>query len=164
MAVDTSGSMRALDFQIEGKRVTRLEAVKKVVGEFIANRPQDRIGLVVFGEEAFTQCPLTLDHDILLSFLDRATIGMAGDATAIGSALGVSVQRMKDLKSKSKIVVLLTDGRNTAGRIPPEKAAEIAKTFSIKVYTVGVGTEGKAPFSDGHYIWSTHRLSTDGSR
>lgn len=146
LAIDTSGSMQALDFKLEGKPTTRLEVVKNVVTDFIKKRPGDRLGLVVFGEEAFTQCPLTLDHGVLLQFLKRLKIGMAGDATAIGSALGIAVNRMKDLKAKSKVVVLLTDGQNNAGSIQPIKGAEIAKTFGIKVYTIGVGTRGKAPY------------------
>ena len=146
LAIDTSGSMQALDFKLDGKPTSRLDIVKNVVSDFVKKRPRDRLGLIVFGAEAFTQCPLTLDHGVLLEFLNRLEIGMAGDATAIGSALGVAVKRMKDLTAKSKVVVLLTDGRNNAGRIPPQKAAEIAKTFGVKVYTVGVGTQGKAPF------------------
>ncbi|HJO58073.1 MAG TPA: VWA domain-containing protein, partial [Nitrospinaceae bacterium] len=120
--------------------------VKDVVAQFIDSRETDRMGMVVFGGEAFTQCPLTLDQDILYSFLDKLKIGMAGDATAIGSAIGISVKRLKDLKSKSKVIILLTDGRNNAGKITPLQAAEFAKTFGIKIYTVGVGTRGKAPF------------------
>lgn len=146
LATDTSGSMQALDFFKDKKRINRLETVKDVVREFINNRPNDRMGMVTFGAEAFTQCPLTLDHNILLSFLDNLKIGMAGDSTAIGSAIGIAVKRLKDLKSKSKIIILLTDGRNNAGNIPPPRAAEIAKSYGIKIYTVGVGTLGKAPF------------------
>ena len=146
LAIDTSGSMKALDFKINNRPVERLEVVKKVVTDFVKKRSQDRIGLVVFGEQAFVQCPLTLDHGILLEFLREVTIGMAGDATAIGSAIGVSSKRMKELQAKSKVIILLTDGRNNAGRLTPEKAAEIAQSFDIKVYTIGVGTQGKAPF------------------
>ncbi len=146
LALDTSGSMRALDFKKDDESVTRLTVVKDVVAEFVDGRETDRMGMVVFGGEAFTQCPLTLDHDILFSFLDKLKIGMAGDATAIGSAIGISVKRLKDLKSKSKVIILLTDGRNNAGKITPLQAAEMAKTFGIKIYTVGVGTRGKAPF------------------
>ncbi len=146
MAIDTSGSMRAMDFMRDKERIDRLEATKDVVREFVKDRPHDRLGMVAFGNEAFTQCPLTLDHNILVSFLDKLEIGIAGDSTAIGSAIGISTKRLKDLKSKSKIVILLTDGRSNAGNIPPLKAAEIAKTFGIKIYTVGMGTEGKAPF------------------
>jgi len=146
LAIDTSGSMQALDFKKNDDSVTRLSVVKDVVAQFVDSRETDRMGMVVFGGEAFTQCPLTLDQDILYSFLDKLKIGMAGDATAIGSAIGISVKRLKDLKSKSKVIILLTDGRNNAGKITPLQAAEFAKTFGIKIYTVGVGTRGKAPF------------------
>ncbi len=146
LAIDTSGSMQALDFKKEDKPIDRLEVVKDVVAEFIENRENDRMGMVVFGQEAFTQCPLTLDHDILLSFLDDLKIGVAGDSTAIGSAIGIAVKRLKDLKSKSKVIILLTDGRNNAGSLSPAQAAQIGKTFGIKIYTIGVGTRGKAPF------------------
>jgi Ca-activated chloride channel homolog len=146
LAIDTSGSMQALDFKKNNGQVTRLTVVKDVVTEFIKNREMDRIGMVVFGANAFTQCPLTLDQSILLSFIDKLRIGMAGDATAIGSAIGISAKRLKDLKSKSKIIILLTDGRNNSGAISPIQAAEIAKTLGIKIYTIGVGKRGKAPF------------------
>ena len=144
--LDTSGSMKALDFKDNGKRADRLHVVKRVVSDFIRGRKNDRIGMVVFGEEAFTQCPQTLDYGVLLSFLDSVEIGMAGDSTAIGSALAVCVKRLKDLESKSKVIVLLTDGRNNSGTVSPGTAADIAKTYGIKTYTIGVGTEGEAPF------------------
>ena len=146
LAIDTSGSMQALDFKKNETPVTRLSVVKDVVAEFVKNRETDRIGMVVFGANAFTQCPLTLDQNILLSFLNKLKIGMAGDATAIGSAIGISARRLKDLKSKSKGIILLTDGRNNSGAISPLQAAEIAKSLGIKVYTIGVGKRGKAPF------------------
>ncbi len=146
LAIDTSGSMQALDFKKDDKPIDRLEVVKDVVANFINNRENDRMGMVVFGQEAFTQCPLTLDHDILLSFLENLKIGVAGDSTAIGSAIGIAVKRLKDLKSKSKVIILLTDGRNNAGSLSPAQAAEIGKTYGIKIYTIGVGTRGKAPF------------------
>ena len=146
LAIDTYGSMQALDFKKNETQVTRLSVVKDVVAEFVKNREMDRIGMVVFGANAFTQCPLTLDQNILLSFLDKLKIGMAGDATAIGSAIGISARRLKDLKSKSKVIILLTDGRNNSGAISPLQAAEIAKSLGIKVYTIGVGKRGKAPF------------------
>jgi len=136
-----------MDFELDGQRVTRLEAVKAVVSDFLQKRPGDRLGMVVFGEEAFTQAPLTLDHDLLQTLLGQLSIGMAGDATAIGSAIGVSVNRLKDLKAKSKVVVLLTDGQNTAGEIAPVQAAEAAAALGVKIYTVGVGAEGPAPFA-----------------
>ena len=146
LALDTSGSMRALDFIEEEKRITRLAVVKGVVSEFIENRPYDRIGMVVFGEQAYTQCPLTLDQGILQSFLSKLEIGMAGDSTAIGSAIGIAIKRLKDLESTSKVIILLTDGRNNAGTLVPLQAAQTAKTFGIKIHTIGVGTQGKAPF------------------
>ncbi len=146
LALDTSGSMRALDFIVEEKRITRLAVVKGVVSKFIDNRPNDRIGMVVFGEQAYTQCPLTLDQGILQSFLSKLEIGMAGDSTAIGSAIGIAVKRLKDLDSKSKVIILLTDGRNNAGTLAPLQAAQTAKTFGIKIHTIGVGTKSKAPF------------------
>jgi len=146
LAIDTSGSMRALDLFEDEKRITRLAAVKGVVSKFIDNRPNDRIGMVVFGEQAYTQCPLTLDQDILQSFLSKLEIGMAGDSTAIGSAIGIAIKRLKDLKSKSKVMILLTDGRSNAGALPPIQVAQAAKTFGIKIYTIGIGTKGKAPF------------------
>jgi Ca-activated chloride channel family protein len=146
LCLDSSGSMRALDFDTDGKRDTRMAAVKSVVSEFVRGREHDRIGMVVFGEEAFTQCPLTLDYGVLLSLLDTLEVGMAGDATAIGTALGVCVKRFKDIESASRVVILLTDGVNTAGAITPLTAARLAQSFGIKVYTIGVGSEGKAPF------------------
>ena len=146
LALDTSGSMKALDFIQNDKRDTRLTMVKDVVSKFIENRTNDRMGMVVFGSEAYTQCPLTLDQNILQSFLRKLDIGMAGDSTAIGSAVGIAVKRLKDLKSDSKLIILLTDGRNNAGNLAPLQAAQTAKAFGIKIHTIGVGTRGKAPF------------------
>ena len=146
LALDTSGSMQALDFIKDEKRDTRLAMVKDVVSQFIENRPNDRMGMVVFGSEAYTQCPLTLDQGILQSFLSKLNIGMAGDSTAIGSAIGIAVKHLKGLESKSKVIILLTDGRNNAGNLPPLQAAQTAKAFGIKIHTIAVGTHGKAPF------------------
>lgn len=146
LVLDTSGTMQAMDFEVNGDRVNRLEMSKRVVREFINKRVNDRIGMVVFAEQAFTQCPLTLDYSILLEFLQNVKIGIAGDSTAIGSALGIAVQRMKDIKSKSKVIIILTDGRNNFGSLSPQMAAEIARTYGIKIYTIGVGTQGEAPF------------------
>ena len=145
LCLDTSGSMQASDFKWENERQNRLQVVKRVVKYFVKGRKYDRIGMVVFGEEAFTQCPLTLDHGVLVSFLDQVEVGMAGNSTAIGSALGICVKRLKDRESKSKIVILLTDGRNNAGSVNPKTAAGVAKMFAIKTYTIGVGKEGKPP-------------------
>ncbi|MDY6970785.1 MAG: VWA domain-containing protein [Thermodesulfobacteriota bacterium] len=146
LSLDTSGSMQALDFKLDGKPVSRLTAVKKVVSEFITKRDVDRIGLVVFGQEAFTQAPLTMDKGLLLGLVDKMEIGMAGDNTAIGSALAVGGKRLKDLDAKSKILILLTDGRHNAGDITPEQAAEAVGALGIKIYTIGVGGKGPAPF------------------
>lgn len=146
LCLDTSGSMEALDFQLDGEPVTRLTAVKKVVNGFIQKREMDRIGLVVFGEEAFTQSPLTLDKGLLLDLVANMEIGMAGDRTAIGSAIAVGGKRLRDLKAKSKILILLTDGRHNAGNISPEEAAEAVRALGVKLYTIGVGGKGPAPF------------------
>ncbi len=148
LVLDTSGSMQALDLDVDkpvGRRRNRLQVVKDVVASFVEHRENDQIGIVVFGSEAFTQCPLTLDHGIVSTFLDRVELGVAGDSTALGSALGTAVKRLKKSDAKSKVVILLTDGRNNSGVLAPRKAAEIAKTFGIKVYAIGAGTRDKAP-------------------
>lgn len=145
LVLDTSRSMEARDFTLNGKRPSRLAVVKQVISDFVKQRPSDRIGMVVFGTEAFTQAPLTLDHDVLQRFLDRIQIGMAGDATAIGDGIVTAVNRLKDVKAKSKIAILLTDGGNTAGRADPLAAANAAKTMAVKVYTIGVGSRGDVP-------------------
>jgi len=149
IVLDTSGTMQALDLDADrpiAQRRNRLQVVQDVVDRFVKKRDNDQIGLVVFGTEAFTQCPLTLDHGIVATFLERLEIGMAGEATAIGSAIGTAVKRLKESGAKSKVVILLTDGRSNAGSLSPRKAAEVAKTFGIKIYTIGAGTRGKAPF------------------
>jgi len=146
LCLDTSGSMEALDFKIGDDPVTRLTAVKKVVSDFIKKRETDRIGLVVFGDEAFTQSPLTIDKGLLLGLVDKMEIGMAGDRTAIGSAVAIGGKRLKDLKAKSKILIVLTDGRSNAGEIPPLAAAEAVRAMGVKIYTIGVGGKGPAPF------------------
>ena len=147
LVIDTSGSMRAQDFELGGRRPTRLEVVKAVIEDFVMTRLDDRIGLVVFGTEAFTQAPLTLDHQLLQEFLKHIEISMAGDATAIGDGLATAVKRLKDTDSKGKIVILLTDGANNAGRIDPVTAAEAAKALGIRGYTIGVGSRGKVPIT-----------------
>ena len=139
LCLDTSGSMQALDFTLDGEPVSRLAAVKKVVGEFIEKRDSDRIGLVVFGTQAFTQCPLTLDKGLLMDLVKRMKIGMAGDKTAIGSAIAVGGKRLKDLKAKSKILILLTDGRQTVAGLTPGEAAEAVQALGVKIYTIAVG-------------------------
>lgn len=146
LAVDASESMAALDFSEENERINRLEAVKGVVRDFVAGRRGDRIGLVVFGSEAYTQAPLTRDYQALEMALDGVEIGAAGPRTAIGDALGISLKRLEDVPAESKVVILLTDGRSNAGQLTPEEAADVAAKRGVKVYTIGVGGRGAAPF------------------
>lgn len=146
LAVDLSESMMALDFKQGGKIVNRLEAVKGVVADFIAKRGGDRIGLVVFGSQAYTQLPLNRDYNTIASILERLTIGAAGKTTAIGDAIGISLKRLTDIESESNIIILLTDGQSNAGGLSPEAATRIAEEQGVKIYTIGVGTRGKAPF------------------
>jgi len=146
LAMDVSGSMLAEDFTLGNERSSRLEAVKAVVDEFVTARPQDRIGLVLFGARAYTQCPLTLDHGWLRQNLARAEVGMIEDGTAVGSGIATAVNRLRASTAKSKFVVLLTDGQQNAGTLSPESAADAAAALGIKVYTVGAGTRGMAPF------------------
>ncbi|MFZ2339821.1 MAG: VWA domain-containing protein [Bacteroidales bacterium] len=141
LALDISGSMLARDF-----RPNRLEASKNVATEFISGRPYDRIGLVVFSGETFTQCPLTTDHAVLINLLREIESGMIEDGTAIGMGLANAVTRIKDSEAKSKVIILLTDGINNRGEVAPATAAGIAKTFGIRVYTIGVGSRGMAPY------------------
>jgi Ca-activated chloride channel homolog len=140
LCIDVSGSMTAQDFT-----PNRMEAAKKVAENFVNSRPNDRIGLVIFSGESFTQCPLTTDHAVLISQISQIRNGLLEDGTAIGSGLATSVDRLRDSKAKSKVVILLTDGINNGGLIDPETAKEIAKTFKVRVYTIGVGTDGYAP-------------------
>lgn len=146
LAVDLSESMAALDFKQEGRIVNRLEAVKRVVNDFIARRDGDRIGLVVFGSQAYTQLPLTRDYQTIAAMLDRLEIGAAGRATAVGDAIGISIKRLADIESRTHIIILLTDGRSNSGELMPQTAADIARQKEIKIYTIGVGGEGRAPF------------------
>jgi Ca-activated chloride channel family protein len=147
LAVDISGSMMSEDFTLpSGQRANRLEVVKTVVRDFITGRGGDRVGLVLFGARPYTQCPLTLDHGWLLQNLERAQIGMIEDGTAIGSALATAAARLEHSDAKSKVIILLTDGQNNAGKVSPTTAADAIKTLHIKVYTIGAGTKGLAPF------------------
>lgn len=145
LALDVSRSMLAEDFTIGMQRANRLEAVKQVTEKFIEGRPNDRIGIVAFAGKPYLVSPLTLDHDWLLQNLDRIQIGLVEDGTAIGSAIASASNRIKEREAKSKIVVLLTDGDNNAGKVPPATAAEAAKALGIKVYTICAGTKGYAP-------------------
>lgn len=141
VVLDVSGSMFAKDFD-----PNRLEAAKMITREFVTGRTNDRIGLVVFAKDAYTQCPLTVDHAAVITLLDEIQGGFLEDGTAIGNALASGVNRLRDSESKSKVIILLTDGVNNAGEIDPNSAAEIAKEFGVRVYTVGVGTMGEAPY------------------
>ncbi|MBU2489804.1 MAG: VWA domain-containing protein [Proteobacteria bacterium] len=146
LCLDTSGSMGGMDFTLDGRQVDRLTAVKKVVTDFIKKRESDRIGLVIFGSQAFTQVPLTLDKGLLLSLVNRMKIGMAGENTAIGDSLALSGKRIKDIPAKSKVVILLTDGRHNEGSVAPKEAAQALAALGIRVHTIGVGTTGPVPF------------------
>jgi len=140
LCIDVSGSMTAQDLT-----PNRLEAAKNVAIDFVNKRLTDRIAIVIFSGESFTQCPLTTDHAVLISAIENIRNGLLEDGTAIGSGLGTSVDRLRTSKSKSKVVILLTDGENNGGLIDPQTAKEIAKAFQVKVYTIGVGTDGYAP-------------------
>jgi len=141
ISLDISSSMLAQDFQ-----PNRLEAAKKVATQFISGRNDDRIGLVIFSGESFTQCPLTSDHAVLINLFNEVKSGMIEDGTAIGNGLATAVARLKGSTAKSKVIILLTDGQNNRGEIAPVTASELAKTFGIRVYTIGVGTIGTAPY------------------
>lgn len=141
MAMDISSSMLAADLQ-----PNRLEAAKDVAAEFINGRPNDNIGLVSFAGESFTQCPLTTDHAVLLNLFGKMESGMIEDGTAIGVGIANAINRIKESNAKSKVIILLTDGSNNRGDIAPVTAAEIAKAFGIRIYTIGVGTQGTAPY------------------
>jgi Ca-activated chloride channel family protein len=142
LALDVSGSMKAEDFQPHN----RLHVAKEVVRDFVKERTNDRIGLVVFSGESFTQCPLTLDYDVLIGLLDKVDFGMIEDGTAIGTGLANALNRLRESNAKSKIVILLTDGVNNRGQIEPLTAAQVAKTLGVKVYTIGAGKPGNAMY------------------
>jgi len=161
MSLDISGSMLAKDF-----KPNRLEAAKTVAQDFIDSRPNDRIGLVIFSGESFTQCPLTSDHAVIKNLFSGIKTGMVKDGTAIGNGLATAVTRVKDSKAKSKVIILLTDGVNNQGSVAPLTAAEIAKAFNIRVYTIGVGTRGKAlspvaMYPDGSYQYGYVDVTID---
>ena len=141
LALDVSTSMLSEDL-----KPNRLEAAKEVAAEFINGRPNDNIGITLFAGESFTQCPLTVDHAVLLNLIKEAKCGLIEDGTAVGMGIANAVTRLKDSKAKSKVVIMLTDGTNNRGEISPLTAAEIAKSFGIRVYTIGVGTNGTAPY------------------
>lgn len=161
MSLDISGSMLAKDFKPD-----RLEAAKEVAQDFIDSRPNDRIGLVIFSGESFTQCPLTSDHAVIKNLFSGIRTGMVADGTAIGNGLATAITRIKDSRAKSKVVILLTDGVNNQGSVAPLTAAEIAKAFGVRVYTIGVGTIGKAlapiaMYPDGSYEYGYVDVNID---
>ena len=141
LAVDLSGSMEARDFELNGRAVDRLTATKAVAGEFIKRRQGDRLGLILFGENAYLQTPLTFDRQTVNTLLMESAIGLAGQTTAIGDAIGLAVKRLRENAVDSRVLVLLTDGANTAGEVSPVKAAELARSIDLKIYTIGVGAD-----------------------
>jgi Ca-activated chloride channel family protein len=148
LAVDLSGSMRALDFSKGRDRVNRLDVAKEVVGNFVRDRKNDRIGLVLFGDHAYQYTPLTPDTAEVSKMLNDTVISMAGDGTAIGDAIGLAVKGLRDRPEKSRIIILLTDGEDTASSIPPLQAAKLAKEYGIRIYTIGIGSNGLVPYPD----------------
>jgi Ca-activated chloride channel family protein len=157
LVLDTSGSMQAQDFEPKN----RLFVAKEVMKEFITKRPEDRIGLVVFAADALTQCPLTLDHTLLAKLVDGVDFGLLDDGTAIGVGLATACNRLRASKAKSKIVVLLTDGQNNAGMVDPMTAARVAASLGLKVYTIGVGTRGRAPIPVDDPVFGRRLISVE---
>ena len=153
LTLDLSESMAALDFHQQGQTVNRLEAVKSVVRDFIAQRSGDRIGMVVFGSQAYTQLPLTRDYQAIEDILNRLQIGAAGRSTAIGDAIGISLKRLSDVHSRSNVIILLTDGRSNSGELEPDIAADLARQKGVKIYTIGVGSKGQVPILVHHPIF-----------
>ena len=159
LVLDTSGSMKTVDFKPEN----RLHVAKQVAGNFIRARKNDRIGLVVFSAKAFTQCPLTIEYGVLLDLLDGVDFGMIEDGTAIGMAIGTAVNRLRESESASKVIILLTDGRNNMGEIDPVTAAKLAKAMGVKIYCVGAGKKGEAlyPVDDGVFGTRYAKMEVD---
>ena len=141
LAVDLSGSMEEQDFIVNGQPVDRLTATKKIAGDFIARRVGDRVGLILFGTQAYLQTPLTFDRKTVQTLLDEAVLGLAGESTAIGDAIGLAVKRLQQQSANSRVLILLTDGANTAGEVSPLKAAELAAKEGLKIYTIGIGAD-----------------------
>ena len=139
LAVDISGSMQTDDMRIGGQRMTRLTAVKQVAGDFLEAREGDRVGLILFGDQAYLQAPLTFDRRTVNTLLNEAAIGLAGRSTAIGDAIGLGVKRLQDQPEENRILILMTDGANTAGAVSPLKAADLAATANVRIYTIGIG-------------------------
>jgi len=162
LAVDLSRSMEALDFTVEGRPVNRLAVIKGVIGRFIEQRHGDRIGLILFGDAAFVQAPLTLDGSAVRALLDDAVPRMAGDGTAIGDTIGLAVKKLRERPEGSRVLILLTDGDNTAGSLPPLEAARLAAQYGVRIYSIGVGSEGEVPFpKDGRITMEKMDIDED---
>lgn len=161
LAVDISGSMQALDFSTKSEMISRLDATKEVVSKFVLGRQGDRVGLVVFGEHAYLHVPLTLDTLSVSKMLNYTLSGMAGQATAIGDAIGLSVRTLRERPEGSRVLILLTDGEDNASSIPPLEAAKLAKQYEIKIYTIGVGKNGNVPFPTGFGGYQMARVTID---
>lgn len=141
LGLDISGSMREQDFEIRGRSVERMDAARIVASEFVAQREGDRVGLILFGDNAQVQTPLTYDLETVQHFINESLVGLIGQSTAIGDAIGLAVKRLKERPAESRVFILLTDGANTAGAVSPMEAAEVAKQFGIRIHTIGVGAE-----------------------
>jgi Ca-activated chloride channel homolog len=161
LAVDTSGSMQAIDFSTKSEVISRLDAVKDVVSKFVLGRQGDRVGLVTFGEHAYLHVPLTLDTLSVSKMLNNTLSGMAGQATAIGDAIGLSVRTLRERPEGSRVLILLTDGEDNASSIPPLEAAKLAKQYGIKIYTIGVGKNGNVPFPSPYGGYQMARVTID---
>ncbi|MFW1676337.1 vWA domain-containing protein [Pontibacter sp. JAM-7] len=159
LAVDLSESMLEKDFELNGRLINRLMATRIVAGDFIERRKSDRVGLILFADQAYMQAPLTRDRDTVKTFLDEARVGLAGKSTAIGDAIGLAVKRFKELASKQRILILLTDGTNNAGAIEPLEAADLASSYDVKIYTIGVAGEGQLAGPIGQFL--THNAYID---
>jgi Ca-activated chloride channel family protein len=156
LGLDVSGSMQAMDFKLDDRRVNRIDVVKSVVSHFIDQRPDDRVGLIAFAGAPYLVSPLTFDHDWLQQNLERVSVGGLDDGTAIGSAIAAGVNRLRTTPAKSKVLILLTDGMNNTGKISPMAAAEAAKALGVKIYTIGVGVRGDAPIPVKDELGNTH--------
>lgn len=161
LAVDISGSMQAVDFSTPSKIISRLDVTKEVVGKFVRGRQGDRVGLVTFGEHAYLHVPLTLDTVAVSKMLNDTVSGMAGNATAIGDAIGLSVRTLRERPEGSRVLVLLTDGEDNASSIPPLEAAKLAKQYGIRIYTIGIGKNGPVPFPTPYGGYGMAQVSMD---
>lgn len=161
LAVDISASMQAMDFSTSHKAISRLDVTKQVVGNFIKGRQGDRIGLILFGQNAYLHVPLTLDTAAVCSMLDSAAVGMAGNATAIGDAIGLGVQTLRNRPPGSRVLILLTDGEDNTSSIPPLQAAKLAKQYGLRIYSIGIGKKGLVPFPNQFGTYSMAEVSID---